>query len=261
MSTTIAVTGKGGVGKTAVAALVIRSLIDAGERSVLAIDADPNLNLDAALGLHADEFLGSIREEALDRGEELPAGMTKVEYLNYRTHEAVLETDRFDLLAMGRPEGPGCYCYANSVLRRAIDNLAGQYDYVVVDCEAGLEHFSRRTTGDIDVLLLLSDPSVRSVETVFRVIALTRELQTTVGQTLVALTRTTDGVPQQIIDRAGEKGIEIAGTIPDDAEIRERDANGQPLLDVSGENPALAAVRALLTKAGVLQEEAGAPAQ
>jgi CO dehydrogenase maturation factor len=239
---------------------VVRALIDAGERSILAIDADPNLNLDATLGLHADEFLGSIREEALDRGEQLPAGMTKVEYLNYRTQEAVLETDKFDLLAMGRPEGPGCYCYANSVLRRAIDHLAGQYDYVVVDCEAGLEHFSRRTTGDIDVLLLLSDPSVRSVETVFRVVGLVGELKTRVGQTLVALTRTTDGVPQQILERASEKGIEIAGTIPDDAEIRNRDANGQPLLEVSPDNPALAAVHAMLTKAGVLKEEAQAPA-
>jgi CO dehydrogenase maturation factor len=253
MSTTIAVTGKGGVGKTAASALVIRALIDAGERSLLAIDADPNLNLDAALGVHADEFLGCIREEAVEKGEELPAGMTKVQYLNYRAQEAVLETDRFDLLAMGRPEGPGCYCYANSVLRRAIDNLAGQYDYVVVDCEAGLEHFSRRTTGDIDLLIVLSDPSLRSVDTVFRVVELVDELKTGVGRTLVAITRATDGVPQQILDRAGEKGIEIAGTIPDDAEIRKRDANGEPLLEVSADNAALAAVRALLAKAGVLE--------
>ncbi len=260
MGTTIAVTGKGGVGKTAVAALVVRALIDAGERSILAIDADPNLNLDAALGLHADEFLGCIREEALDRGEDLPAGMTKVDFLNYRAREAVLETDRFDLLAMGRPEGPGCYCYANSVLRRAIDGLAGQYDYVVVDCEAGLEHFSRRTTGDIGVLIVLSDPSLRSVDTVFRVVELVNELKTAVGRMLVAITRATNSVPQQILDRAASNGIEIAGTIPDDAEVRERDATGESLIDVSPGNAALAAVRVLLTKASVLKEGAGTPA-
>lgn len=254
MSTTIAVTGKGGVGKTAVSALVVRALIDAGESSILAIDADPNLNLDAALGVHTEEFLGCIREEALERGEELPAGMTKVEFLNYRAQEAVLETDRFDLLAMGRPEGPGCYCYANSVLRRAIDGLARQYEYVVVDCEAGLEHFSRRTTGDIDVLLVLSDPSLRSVDTVFRVVELVGELQTHVGRTLIAITRSTDGIPAPVAERAAEHGIEIAGAIPDDPEVRDRDTMGQPLIDVSPDNAALAGVRALLAKAGVLED-------
>ena len=252
MGITIAVTGKGGVGKTTASALIVRALVDAGKRSLLVIDADPNLNLDAALGVRATEFLGSIREEALDRGEDLPAGMTKVDYITYRTQEAVLETDRFDLLAMGRPEGPGCYCYANSVMRRAIDHLTKQYDYVVVDCEAGLEHFSRRTTGDIDVLFILSDPSLRSADTVFRVLDLVKELNTHIGQTLVAITRTIDGVPRPILDRAAAHGVEIAGAIPDDPELRRLDQAGEPLLDVSPDNPALKAVKALLVKAGVL---------
>jgi len=252
MGRSIAVTGKGGVGKTTVSALIVRALVDAGGSSVLAIDADPNLNLDAALGVQAKDFVGDIREEALERGENLPAGMTKVDYLTYRTQEALVETDRFDFLAMGRPEGPGCYCYANSVMRRAIDRLVDQYDYVVVDCEAGLEHFSRRTTGDIDLLFVLSDSSLRSADTVFRVLDLVKELGTRVGRSLVVVTRTEDGIPQPILDRAAAHGVEIAGAIPADPEVRRLDDAGDPLLNVSPDNPALAAVRALLVKAGVL---------
>ena len=259
MHTTIAVTGKGGVGKTAVAALIVRALLDAGEESLLAIDADPNLNFDAALGLKATEFLGCIREEALEKQEDLPAGMTKTDFLTYRAREAILETDRFDFLAMGRPEGPGCYCYANNVLRRAIDNLAKAYDYLVVDCEAGLEHFSRRTTGDIDVLFILTDSSLRSADTVFRVMDLIEGLKTHVGKTLVVVTRASE-VSQPILQRAAEHGIEIATTIPDDPEVRDLDDSGQALLNVSPGNAALQAVKGLLRQAGVLTAENGTEA-
>ncbi len=251
MGLSIAVTGKGGVGKTTVSALVVRALVDLGGASILAIDSDPNLNLDAALGIQAKELLGDIREEALEKGENLPAGMTKVDYITYRVQEALVETPRFDFLGMGRPEGPGCYCYANSVMRRAIDHLTKQYDYVVVDCEAGLEHFSRRTAGDLDVLFVLSDSSLRSADTVFRVLDLVQELKTKVGHSLVAITRTDDGVPPAIAERAAAHGIEIAGAIPADPEIRRRDDGGEALLDVSADNPALVAVRELLRKAGV----------
>jgi CO dehydrogenase maturation factor len=252
MGRSIAVTGKGGVGKTTVSALVMRALVDSRCSPILAIDADPNLNLDTALGVRAQEFLGSIREEALDRGENLPAGMTKVDFITYRTRQAVLETDDFDFLAMGRPEGPGCYCFANSVMRQAIDRLTQQYEYVVVDCEAGLEHFSRRTTGDIDVLLILTDPSLRSADTVFRVLDLVGSLKTRIGRALVAVTRTTDGIPPAILERAAAHRVEIAAAIPDDPELRQLDAAGRPLLGVSPGNPALAAVRGLLAQARVL---------
>ena len=258
MHTTIAVTGKGGVGKTATSALIVRALLDAGEESLLAVDADPNLNFDAALGLKATEFLGCIREEALDRQDDLPAGMTKTDFLTYRAQEAILETDRFDFLAMGRPEGPGCYCYANNVLRRAIDNLAKAYEYLVVDCEAGLEHFSRRTTGDIDVLFVLTDSSLRSADTVFRVMELVEDLRTHVGKTVVAVTRAPE-VPEPIRQRAAEHGVEIAGTIPEDREVRALDDSGRALLGVSDASPALHAVRTLLGRAGVLAEAHTSP--
>ena len=254
-TTVIAITGKGGVGKTATTALIIKALVAADVGAILAIDADPNLNLDAALGVEANEFLGCIREEALERQEDLPAGMTKVEFLNYRAQEAVLETQEFDFLAMGRPEGPGCYCYANSVLRTAIDKLAKQYDVVVVDCEAGLEHFSRRTTGDIDVLFVLTDASLRSADTVFRVMDLVEELKTHVGKTIVAVTRSSE-CPAPIQERAVEHGVEIAGCIPDDPEVRELDGSGGALLHVADDNPAFMAVKALLEKGGVLEPAA-----
>jgi len=144
--------------------------------------------------------------------------MSKPEYLNYRAQEALLETDDFDFLAMGRPEGPGCYCYANSVLRTAIDKLAKQYDYVIVDCEAGLEHFSRRTTGDIDVLLVLTDASLRSADTVFRVMDLVDDRKTHVGKKVVEVTRTAE-CPLPILERAKQHDVEIAGCIPDDPEV------------------------------------------
>jgi CO dehydrogenase maturation factor len=251
MHKTIAITGKGGVGKTATSALIVRALLDAGEESLLAIDADPNLNFDAALGLKATEFVGCIREEALDKQDDLPAGMTKTDFLTYRAQEAILETDQFDFLAMGRPEGPGCYCYANNVLRRAIDNLAKAYEFLVVDCEAGLEHFSRRTTGDIDVLFVLTDSSLRSADTVFRVMELVEDLKTHVGKTLVVVTRS-DGVPEPILQRAAEHNIEVAGSIPNDPEVRALDDSGQALLGVSDGSVALRAVKGLLTTAGVI---------
>jgi len=252
MTTTIAVTGKGGVGKTALSSLIIRALTDHAEGVILAVDADPNLNLDTALGVHAEEAIGSLREEALRRGAELPAGMGKAEYLEYRTRESLVETPRFDFLAMGRPEGPGCYCFANSLLRQALDRLTNQYRWVVVDCEAGLEHFSRRTTANIDVLLVVADPTVRAVQTAARVLELVAELQTQVQQTLLVLSRVRNGVPEGVTRTAAELGLVIAGTIPQDDVIAQRDGAGEPLVDVPADSPALLAVTDLLRGAHVM---------
>jgi CO dehydrogenase maturation factor len=147
MSKTIVVAGKGGSGKTVIAALMVKALVESKAGTILAVDADPNRNLDRALGVEAEETVGSIRENMLEEITSLPGGMTKAEYIAYRTQQSIVETDDFDLLAMGRPEGPGCYCYANSIVRQVVDKLSDEYDYVVVDCEAGLEHLSRRTAG------------------------------------------------------------------------------------------------------------------
>ncbi len=253
MAEVIAVTGKGGVGKTTVAALIVRALVEASKGSVLAVDADPNLNLDVALGVKAEDTVGDVREEGLDRSIQLPGGMAKAEFLRLRIQEALVEEKGFDLLAMGRPEGPGCYCFANSILRACVDQLGKQYRYVVLDCEAGLEHLSRRTAGDVDVLILLSDPSVRSLDTVKRVLELVEELGTKVGRTAFAFTRVADGVPEALRAAAKERELPEPLAIPEDSELRDLDVNGRPLTDVGEDSPAYRAVKDLLREVGVLE--------
>jgi len=252
MAEVIAVTGKGGVGKTTVAALVVRALVEAGKGAVLAVDADPNLNLDAALGVRATDTVGDVREEGLDRTATLPGGMAKAQFLELRIQQALVESKGFDLLAMGRPEGPGCYCFANSILRACVDQLSKQYRYVVVDCEAGLEHLSRRTAGDVDVLILLSDPSVRSLDTVKRVLDLVKSLGTKVGRMAFAFTRVADGIPAELQAAAKERGLPEAAAIPEDEGLRELDVRGEALVGVADDHPAYEAGTGVLRGGGVV---------
>jgi len=252
MGRTIAVTGKGGVGKTTFTALLIRLLVESKQGAVLAVDADPNLNLDAALGLTLTDTVGDLREEGLDRAQSLPGGMAKAEFLQLRVQQALAESEGFDLLAMGRPEGPGCYCFANSILRACVDKIGKQYAYVVIDCEAGLEHLSRRTAGDVDALFLLSDPSLRSLETAARVMRLIEELHTGVGERVLAFTRVVDGISDELRAAARDRGLPKPFLIPEDAELRNLDMQGKPLVDVSQNSPALAAVRKIMTETGLL---------
>jgi CO dehydrogenase maturation factor len=249
MPKSIAITGKGGTGKTTVASLAIRLLVERGGGPVLAVDADPNSNLDAALGVKVTESVGDIREEALDKVAGLPGGMAKAEFLQYRLREILVEAEGFDLLAMGRPEGPGCYCFANSILRTCVDKLSEAYTYTVMDCEAGLEHISRRTTRDLDLLIILSDPSMRGLETAFRVLDLMKELRSDVGASRLLITRLNGEIPAALQAAAEKRGVEIWGTIPDDSEIRQLDAEGKPLIQVSPENPTLRIVQELLSGA------------
>jgi len=248
----IAITGKGGVGKTTVAALAVRLLVEAKLGPVLAVDADPNLNLNTALGVEVSETVGDVREEGLARAESLPGGMAKSEFLRLRVMQALVESNGFDLLAMGRPEGPGCYCFANSILRACVDQIGKQYAYVVIDCEAGLEHLSRRTAGDIDLLIILSDPSIRSLETARRVLDLVAELKTKVAATVFAFTRVADGIPPELLDAAKQRDLPHPLAIPEDAEVGRLDIGGKPLVGLPTGSRSLEGVRALLQQAGVL---------
>lgn len=241
----IAVAGKGGVGKTTVSALLVRLLVERGLGPVLAVDADPNLNLNAALGVEVHSTVGDLREDTLARLKQLPGGMSKTEYLRYRMAEALVENNGFDLLAMGRPEGPGCYCYANSILRACVDELAAHYPYLVLDCEAGLEHISRRTTRQVDWLIVLSDPSMRGLETAFRVNDLIRELRAGVGRTSFLITRVRDGIPPALAEAARSHQIEL-GAIPEDERVSHLDAAGRPLVELPSDSPAVLAVSRLL---------------
>ena len=262
MGMTIAITGKGGCGKTTVSALMVRLLVERGEGPVLAVDADPNLNLNAALGIVVPGTVGDVREEVLDRQATLPGGMTKTQFLEYRTAEALAEAMGFDLLAMGRPEGPGCYCYANNILRACVDRLASGYRYVVIDCEAGLEHISRRTTRNPDVLLALTDPSMRGLETAFRVFDLVNDLGTRAHRTYLVMTMVPpSGVPEALGNAMRERGISLAAAIPTDEEVRRRDAAGEPLVTVPEDSPAFQAVKRLLSEVVLREESAARPSK
>jgi CO dehydrogenase maturation factor len=265
MTKTIAIAGKGGTGKTTVAALLIRYLVDNRKGSVLAIDADPSTNLNLTLGVPLEETVGDIREETLQQvqsGSSL-SGMSKPDYLELRINQALVEEDGFDLLAMGRPEGPGCYCAANNMLRVCVDHLSKAYDYVVIDNEAGLEHLSRRTTRDVDLLLIVSDPTTRGLIAAARVAELIKELHTHAGQVRLVVNRvispqslglrTKDSngdepqlAPplQQII---ADNNLQLVGLIPQDPTVAEFDALGKPLAELPPDAPVRKRLEEIIT--------------
>ncbi len=252
MAKVIAVAGKGGTGKTLVSALLVGYLIEAGRGPVLAIDADPSTNLDLTLGTLAQETVGDIREDTsqqVSSGTLMP-GISKPEYLELRINQALVEEDGFDLLAMGRPEGPGCYCAANSMLRLSIDRLSQSYNYVVIDNEAGLEHLSRRTTQNVDLLLVVSDPTMRGLVTAQRVAQLIEELRTQVSHVRLIVNRvpTDDGgqpaLSPQLLQSISDRQLTLAGLIPVDPLVAEFDTVGRPLIELPRESPARRAVEA-----------------
>jgi CO dehydrogenase maturation factor len=246
---TIAVAGKGGTGKTTISALIIDHLVKGNKGSVLAIDADPSTNLNLALGVPLYDTVGDVREEtatAVGGGRAL-GGMSKWDYLDLRINEALVEEMGFDLLAMGRPEGPGCYCAANNILRTSVDRLSDAYDYVVIDNEAGLEHLSRRTTRDVDLLLVVSDPTLRGIVAAGRVAEVVEELKTAVGAIYLVVNRVTgDKLPEPLLKAVAEQGLKLAGLIPADPAVNELDAQGQPIVKLPADAPSRHALEAIL---------------
>ncbi len=245
--TTVAVAGKGGTGKTTLAGLIVRALKERGEGPVLAIDADPSSNLHAVLGLPLERTVGDIREEAGEkaRSGRLEAGVAKADLLDYEINASLVESQGVDLLAMGRPEGPGCYCAANSMLRTIVDRIAGSYPWVVIDNEAGLEHLSRRTTRDVDLLLVLSDPSLRGVTAAARVVELVAELDTRVGDQLFVLNGVDGESPPELAAAIAAAGLQVGLVIPADDDVRRFDAVGRPLVELPEQSPMVAAARAV----------------
>lgn len=251
MSKTIAVAGKGGTGKTTIAALLVQALSRKGV--VLAIDADPSSNLHMALGLPLEDTVGNIREDMLEAVQKstLSPSMAKVDYLDLKVRQAMVESERIDLLAMGRPEGPGCYCAANEMLRLIIDRIAKQYDYVLMDCEAGMEHVSRQTTRDLDVLLIATDPTLRGVVAAARMKDLIGELRTQVGRIGLVINRLENGLSPQVQQAIDESGLEVLATVPQDPGVTELDAAGRPLTELPADSPVRVAVEGLAQKLGL----------
>lgn len=232
MSFTITLTGKGGVGKTITSALIIEWLVANGKSPVLAVDADSNANLNEALGIEYTATVGGIREDARSEVSKL-AGVAKHDFLDMQVQSALVEQNGYDLIVMGRPEGPGCYCFANNVLRDVIQKIAANYKYIVVDSEAGCEHVSRRTVLKIDYLLILSDCTVRGVRTAKRIAELADEMGTPVASKGLVITRAPGGaLPDGVKAEAEATGLPILGVIPMDAQVAEIDAGGIAVGDI-----------------------------
>ncbi|MGD9146735.1 MAG: AAA family ATPase [Anaerolineae bacterium] len=249
MTKTIAVAGKGGTGKTTLSALIIDYLAKNKRGAVLAIDADPSTNLNLALGVPLFDTVGDVREETATAvgGGQAMGGLSKWDYLDYRINEALVEETAFDLLAMGRPEGPGCYCAANNILRTSVDRLSDAYDFVVIDNEAGLEHLSRRTTQDVDLLILVSDPSLRGIIAAGRVAELVDELKTAVGTIYLVVNRVNgDTLPEPLMKAIEDHNLKLGGLIPADPAVNELDALGEPIVKLPEDAPARRSLETLL---------------
>ena len=243
MTTTIALAGKGGVGKTTVAGMLIKYLAQNQTGSILAIDADPSSNLNMVLGLDLDFTVGEIREDMLHQVKEtltqggaamggLPGGISKREYLEYHVRSSLSEGSRFDLIAMGRGEGQGCYCAVNHNLREVIDGMSRHYSYVVIDNEAGMEHLSRRTTRDVQHLLIVSDPSQRGLVAAQRIYDMSKELDVRIEHSYLIINRLRGELPAEASAFVEKMGITLLGTIPADQELTDFDYSGRPLVDL-----------------------------
>ena len=248
MSFNIAVAGKGGSGKTSTASLIIRSLAKEGKGPILAVDADPNANLGDSLGLSVKQTIGSIIASFNDEKINIPPGMTKEAYLGYRLNEAVVESKGLDLITMGRGEGPECYCYPNLILRKFVDTLSENYPYIVMDNEAGLEHLSRRTTQNVNALLIISDHSVKGIRTVARIRDLVSELKLVVKRQSVVINLVPTTPDPSITEELAKLEISPAAIIPWDEEVYEYDLKLRPLLDLPDTSKAVVAINELMGK-------------
>ncbi|MDD3753854.1 MAG: AAA family ATPase [Methanobacterium sp.] len=245
----IAVSGKGGTGKTLISSLLIKSLSDT-KQDILAIDADPDSNLPESLGIDVQKTVGDVREELKEDTAKgrIPAGMNKWDILDYKIMESIIETPNFDLLAMGRPEGSGCYCAVNNMLRRIIENLSSNYDVIIIDTEAGLEHLSRRTTQNVDVMLVVTDKSKRGMLTAQRIGKLADDLDINFKELYLVLNRVNTGNKDEILRKAKETGLEIVGIIYEDEEVTKFDIEGRPLVELPIESNTVKAVSGILSR-------------
>ena len=253
MGFTIAVAGKGGTGKTSLCGLTIRYLTEKRRGAILAVDADANANLNDVLGVKVHATVGKLREtslEAIKSTAPRPGGMSMEQLFDYQIQQALIEAKGFDLLVMGRPEGSGCYCAANNIIRKYMDKLADTYPFTVMDNEAGLEHLSRRTTQDTDLLMIISDSSVRGIMTAGRIGELVNELKLNIKRSVLIVNRVQDGTSKDksLLNALEQQGVEFAGFIPADELIFEYDLNGKPLIQLPPDSKALTSFYSVLDK-------------
>jgi CO dehydrogenase maturation factor len=235
MGFTIAFAGKGGTGKTSLAGLTIKFLLKNRRGPILAVDADSNACLNEALGVKIHTTIGRLREESLGvvrSGSERPGGMSMEQLFEYQVQQSLIEANGFDLMVMGRPEGPGCYCAANNIIRKYTDLLSDKYPYVVIDNEAGMEHLSRRTTHKVNLLIIVSDPTIKGIMTAKRINELVDELQLEVDRRVLIINRVLAGEGEGLKKMAEGFGITVAGMVPQDDAIFDFDLKGKPVYEL-----------------------------
>jgi CO dehydrogenase maturation factor len=257
MTTTIALAGKGGVGKTTVAGMIIKYLAQNQTGSILAIDADPSSNLNMVLGLDLEWTVGDIREDMLEQVKTslttggaamgtMPGGVSKRDYLDYHIRSSLSEGSRFDLIAMGRGEGAGCYCAVNHNLREVIDGMSRHYAYVVIDNEAGMEHLSRRTTRDVQHLFIVSDPTQRGLVAAGRIADMRKELDINIENAWLIVNRLRGEMPAELKAFTDKLDVPLLGTIPADEDLAEFEFSGKPLVELGDESPVYRAVEGMM---------------
>ncbi len=254
MPHTIAVAGKGGVGKTTTCGMMIDYLCRSGKGPLLVVDADANSNLNEVLGVDVDATLGQIREEMAQAEMKgtIPAGMTKADYADFKFGSALIEEDDYDMLVMGRTQGKGCYCYVNGVLKSQVDKYAKNYRYVVMDNEAGLEHVARGTLPHVDTMLLISDCSRRGVQAVARIAQMVQELELNPGRIGLIVNRAPDGVLDEGVRAEIEKhGLTLLGVLPQDEAVYRCDCVGEPSAKLPENNPVKVALRGIMQSIGL----------
>lgn len=243
MTKRIAIAGKGGTGKTTLAALLIRYLTEEKKgKTILAVDADANANLNEALGLEVNETIGTILEDTKDP-KAVPTGMTKDIFIEYRLSRAMVEEDAFDLVVMGSPQGPGCYCYPNDLLKNYLEKLSKNYDYMVIDNEAGLEHLSRRLLPTVDLLLVTSDSTARGVRSAGRVREIVDNVKIAVSKMGLIIGRSQEGESKQLEQEVKKAGLDLFGEVPSDPMVADYDLKGEALLKLPNDSEAVKATK------------------
>jgi CO dehydrogenase maturation factor len=235
MPFSIALAGKGGTGKTTMAGLLIKYLMNAKKTPVLAVDADSNANLNEVLGVPVTGTLGDARED-MKKGQ-VPEGMTKDIFMDMRMQQAIVEHDGFDLVVMGQPEGAGCYCAANSLLARFMDQLTGNYPYLVMDNEAGMEHISRLTTRNVDILLIVADASRRGLQAGLRINELAKSLNIGAARTCLMINQAKGPPPEAVMDIIRAAELEYVGTVFEDDTLYDYDLDGKPTIELPLDTP------------------------
>ena len=248
MAFRIAVAGKGGTGKSTLAAMLCRSLLKQNTRPLLVVDADPNSCLPEKLGLKPERTMGELREELRDDPEKVPAGISKTEWIERLINQEVAEATGFDMVVMGRQEGPSCYCYINNLLRSCLDKIALQYKGVVIDNEAGLEHLSRRSNGQVEYLLVVSQATLLGARTAKRIVALVESLELDIGQAFLVLNGCNGALDPRAAAAFSETGLEVMGSVPNDDRVVEVELAGGSLMDIEPASGAAQAVDAIVSK-------------